>query len=137
MLEWLDPPFGSGNWVPEIIDRAGGVDVIGKAGEPSRRLTWKQVAASQPEVVIVAPCGFNLARVEHELEGVEQRPEWRELPAVKDRGVVLVDGSAYFSRPGPRLEASLCIAAAAIAPSHCLDLVPAAIRGWKFWTGSP
>lgn len=136
VLEWLDPPFGSGNWVPEIIERAGGVDVIGQAGQPSRRLTWKQVAAAQPEVVIVAPCGFSLGRAERELSRAAQRPEWRDLPAVKDNAVVVVDGSAYFSRPGPRLEASLCIAAAAIDPAHCLELAPPTSRGWTFWSDS-
>jgi iron complex transport system substrate-binding protein len=133
LLEWVDPPFSSGHWNPEIIDRAGGAEVIGHAGGPARRITWKQVAASRAEVVIVAPCGFNLARAEREVRQVENRPEWRELPAVKNGAVVVVDGSAFFSRPGPRLEASLRIAAAAINPARCADLAPPAGRGWKRW----
>ena len=94
LLEWLDPPFCSGHWNPEIIERAGGVEVIGQAGKPSRRLTWKQVAASKPDVVIAAPCGFKLPRAERELKRIEERPEWRELPAVKAGAVVVADGSA-------------------------------------------
>jgi iron complex transport system substrate-binding protein len=132
-LEWLDPPFCSGHWNPEIIQKAGGVDVIGQAGQPSRRITWKQLAASSPEVVIVAPCGFNLERTELELRGIEDRPEWRDLPAVRSGGVVLADGSAFFSRPGPRLETSLRIAAAAIDPEHCTSLAPPPGHGWLPW----
>ena len=79
---WI-PRFRCGHWNPEIIDRAGGVEVLGQAGVPSRRLTWKQVAAAQPEVVIVAPCGFTLERAELELRAVEHRLEWRDLPAVR------------------------------------------------------
>src|SRR5271157_6002533 len=113
LLEWLDPLFSCGHWNPEIIEWAGGVEVIGQAGLPSRRLTWKQVAAGRPEVVIVAPCGFNLERAELELRAIEDRPEWRALPAVRNGGLVIADGSALFSRPGPRRETSLRVAAAA------------------------
>jgi iron complex transport system substrate-binding protein len=133
LLEWLDPPFGCGHWNPEIIERAGGVEVIGQAGVPSRRLTWRQVAAGRPEVVIVAPCGFKLERVELELRAIEDRPEWLDLPAVRHGGVVIADGSALFSRPGPRLETSLRVAAAAIDPENCADLAPAAGQGWMPW----
>jgi iron complex transport system substrate-binding protein len=131
LLEWLDPPFCSGHWNPEIIDRAGGVEVIGQPGQPARRLTWKQVVASKPDVVIAAPCGFNLPRAEFELKKIDHRPEWRELPAVQRGAVVVVDGSAFFSRPGPRLETSLRIAAAAIDPETCSEPAPPVGRGWK------
>lgn len=134
LLEWLDPPFSCGHWNPEIIERAGGFELIGQAGQPAKRLTWKQVVSNQPDLVIVAPCGFNLPRAERELRKIEQRPEWRELPAVKNGAVVVADGSAFFSRPGPRLQQSLCIAAAAIDPAHCLDLAPEPGHGWKFWS---
>ena len=133
LLDWLDPPFCCGHWNPQIIDHAGGLELIGQAGKPSRRLTCKQVASNQPEVVIVAPCGFNLSRAERELKQIEQRPEWRELPAVKNGAVVVADGSAFFSRPGPRLQESLCIAAAAIDPRHCTELAPPVGEGWRQW----
>jgi iron complex transport system substrate-binding protein len=137
LLEWLDPPFSSGHWNPEVIDRAGGVEVVGHAGQPSRRMTWKQVASSRAEVAIVAPCGFSLARAELELKKIEHRSEWRELPAVQNGAVVVADGSAFFSRPGPRLDASLRIAAAAIAPACCTELAPPSGRGWKRWAARP
>jgi iron complex transport system substrate-binding protein len=133
LLEWLNPPFCCGHWNPEIIECAGGVEVLGQAGVPARRLTWKEVAASRPEVVIVAPCGFKLERAETELRAIENRVEWLDLPAVHSGRVVLVDGSAYFSRPSPRLEASLRIAAAAIDPDHCGDLAPPEGQGWLRW----
>jgi iron complex transport system substrate-binding protein len=133
LLEWLNPLFSCGHWNPDIIERAGGVEVIGQAGLSSRRLTWKQVAAGRPEVVIVAPCGFNLERAELELRAIEDRPEWRDLPAVRNGGVVIADGSALFSRPGPRLETSLRVAAAAIDPENCAGLAPAAGQGWMSW----
>jgi iron complex transport system substrate-binding protein len=133
LLEWLDPPYCCGHWNPEIIERAGGVEVIGQRGLPSRRITWKQVAAGRPEVALAVPCGFKLERTEIELRAIEDRPEWRDLPAVRDGGVVLADGSAFFSRPGPRLETSLRIAAAAIAPERCGDLAPKEGQGWQPW----
>ncbi len=133
LLEWLDPPFCCGHWNPEILERAGGVEVVGQTGKPSRRITWKQVAASKPEVVIVAPCGYNLERTEIDVRAIENRPEWRDLPAVRNGGVVIVDGSAFFSRPGPRLETSLRIAAAAIDPDACTELAPPAGQGWLPW----
>ncbi|MGO9406568.1 MAG: cobalamin-binding protein [Acidimicrobiales bacterium] len=133
LLEWLDPPFSCGHWNPEIIERAGGVEIIGQSGVPSRRLTWKQVAAGRPEVVIVAACGFKLERAELDVRALEDRPEWRDLPAVRNGGVVIADGSALFSRPGPRLETSLRVAAAAIDPETCADLAPAAGQVWMPW----
>ncbi|QEH32675.1 Vitamin B12-binding protein [Aquisphaera giovannonii] len=130
LIEWLDPPFSGGHWNPELIEKAGGEEVLGATGIPSRRLTWKQVAASRPDVVIVAPCGFTLGRAERDLRELDARPEWRALPAVRNGRVVLADGSAYFSRPGPRLETSLRIAAAAIDPERCSDLAPPPGQGW-------
>jgi iron complex transport system substrate-binding protein len=128
LLEWLDPPFCSGHWNPEIIGLAGGVEVLGQAGAKSRRLTWDEVAAADPEVIILAPCGFALDRSLAELSALLARPEWQRLAAVRAGAVVLADGSAYFARPGPRLEASLRIAAAAIDPAVA-DGAPD--EGWR------
>ncbi len=132
LLEWVDPPFCSGHWNPELVALAGGTEVIGGPGEASRRITWEAVAEARPDVVILSLCGFPIDRAEQELKAVSDRPEWRDLPAVRNGRVALVDGSAYFSRPGPRLETSLRIAAAAIHPELCLDLAPAEGRGWRF-----
>ena len=122
LLEWFDPPFSSGHWNPELIALAGGAEVIARPGERSRRLTWADVARADPEVIMLSPCGFTLERTEASCPPCSARPEWSRLAAVRPGAVVLVDGSAYFSRPGPRLEASLRIAAAAIDPETCGDL---------------
>lgn len=122
VLEWFAPPYSSGHWNPEIVALAGGVEAIGRAGERSRRLGWEEVAAARPDVMLLAPCGFTLERSEAELPALQARPEWRALEAVQRGRVVLADGSAYFARPGPRLEATLRIAAAAIEPDLCGDL---------------
>jgi iron complex transport system substrate-binding protein len=129
LLEWFDPPYSYGHWNPELITLAGGVEVIAQPGSPSRRLTWEEVAAPDPKVILLAPCGFTLERSQAELPALVARPEWSGLAAVQSRQVVLVDGSAYFSRPGPRLEASLRIAAAAVEPETCADLAPD--YGWR------
>jgi iron complex transport system substrate-binding protein len=133
LLEWLDPPFLAGHWNPELIALAGGREVLGRPGERSRRAGWDEVAGAAPEVVLVSPCGFTLERAEAELPALAARPEWRSLPAVRSGRVALADGSAFFSRPGPRLEDSLRIAAAAIDPERCGDLAPAG--GWKVAPG--
>ncbi len=124
ILEWVDPPFSSGHWNPEIVDRAGGSEVVGRSGERSARVTWADVDRADPEVILVAACGFSIDRAEVELTTMAGRPEWRALRAVRDGRVAVTDGSAYFSRPGPRLEASLRIASAAIDPDRCGDLAP-------------
>lgn len=97
-LEWLDPVFVAGHWTPQLIEMAGGEDVLGFPGEPSREATWEEVAAAQPEVVIVMPCGYDAARALVEAEDFADR-----LRSLGADHVVAVNASAYFSRPGPRL----------------------------------
>jgi len=133
LLEWLAPPFCSGHWNPEIFQLGGGIDPIGRSGEKSRRITWDDVAASRPDVILVSPCGYALDRGESELDQLGDRPEWFDLAAVRNGRVAVVDGSAYFSRPGPRLETSLRIVAAAIDPGCYGDLAPPEGQGWRFW----
>jgi len=129
LLEWLDPPYRSGHWNPEIVGLAGGVEVLAKAGEPSSRVSWAEVAAAGPEVLLLAPCGFGLERGRVELAGLSRVEEWPTLPAVADGRVALIDGSSYFARPGPRLSESLGIAAAAIDAGRCGDLATGI--GWE------
>jgi iron complex transport system substrate-binding protein len=104
-LEWLDPLFQGGHWVPEMVEIAGGEPVLATSAEKSVRITWEQVVASQPDVVVVMPCGYHLAETVEQFREMEPRfPEaWRDLPAVRNVRVYAVDGSAYFSRPGPRV----------------------------------
>jgi iron complex transport system substrate-binding protein len=116
-LEWLDPVFVAGHWTPQLIEMAGGEDVAGFAGEPSRQASWEDVAAAQPEVVVVMPCGYDAARALVEAE--EHAERLRSLGADQ---VVAVNASAYFSRPGPRLVDRLELLAHILHP----DRVPAA-----------
>ncbi len=102
-LEWFDPPFTAGHWVPEQIAAAGGEDVLARPGQKSERVTWETVAASAPEVALLLPCGLSLDEVVREAEGLAQREEWRALPAVRNGAVWALDANAWFSRPGPRL----------------------------------
>jgi iron complex transport system substrate-binding protein len=104
-LEWLDPLFQGGHWVPEMVEIVGGEAVLATPEEKSVRITWEQVAASQPEIVVVMPCGYHLAETVAQFREIEAGfpAEWRELPAVLARRVYAVDGSAHFSRPGPRV----------------------------------
>ena len=116
-LEWMDPVFVAGHWTPQLIEMAGGEDVLGFAGEPSRPATWEEVAAAQPEVVIVMPCGYDAARALVEAEDFGE-----QLRALGADHVVAVDASAYFSRPGPRLVDGLELLAHILHP----DRVPQA-----------
>jgi iron complex transport system substrate-binding protein len=116
-LEWLDPVFVAGHWTPQLIEMAGGEDVCGLPGEPSARSTWELVAAAQPDVVVVMPCGYDAARGLVEAE--EHAGRLRTLGA---RRVVAVDASSYFSRPGPRLVDGLELLAHILHP----DRVPSA-----------
>jgi len=102
-LEWLDPPFAGGHWVPEMIDAAGGIDVIAEPGGHSERLTWERVAAADPDVIVVMPCGFDEAGAREQIGTIAELPEWRSLRAVREGRVYPVDANGCFSRPGPRL----------------------------------
>jgi iron complex transport system substrate-binding protein len=97
-LEWLDPVYAAGHWTPQLIEYAGGVDLLGMAGEHSERRSWEEVAAARPEVVVVMPCGYDAERAAEEAYDYAD-----ELAALGAQRVVAVDAAAYFSRPGPRL----------------------------------
>jgi iron complex transport system substrate-binding protein len=116
LLEWLDPPFTSGHWNPELVDLAGGHEILGAAGERSRTSSWGEIARADPEVMVVACCGFDVERTLAELPAACDRDEWRSLTCVRSKRVYVADGAAYFSRPGPRLVDSLEILAHAIHP---------------------
>jgi iron complex transport system substrate-binding protein len=119
-LEWLDPVFVGGHWVPQLIEMAGGEDVLGFAGEPSRQATWEEVAAAQPEVVIVMPCGFDAERALTEAD--EHAGKLRALGADQ---AYAVNASAYFSRPGPRLIDGIELMAHILHPDR-VPVAPAA-----------
>lgn len=102
-MEWIDPPWVAGHWVPEMVRIAGGVDDLGKSGEPSIKLEWEKVVQYAPEIIVLMPCGFSVRRTVRESAQLADYPGWRELPAVKAERVYAVDASSYFSRSGPRV----------------------------------
>jgi len=116
-LEWLDPLMGAGNWIPELVELAGATPVLGLVGIHSGWITFEQLAATDPEVIVALPCGFNLTRTRQEFETFLTRPGWSQLRAVREGRVYAVDGSAYFNRPGPRLVDSLELLAELLHPS--------------------
>jgi len=102
-LEWLDPLFTAGHWVPELVALAGGEEVLGRPGQPSRRVDPRDILMAAPDVAVLMPCGFDLGRTEKEAPVVTQATWFRDLPAARRDRVWLVDGSSYFNRPGPRV----------------------------------
>ncbi len=106
-MEWLDPVYASGHWVPELVQAAGGVDEIGRAGGESVRVSWDNIAAFAPEVLVIMPCGFNLQQTMKQISSVFDSlghdPRFLDLPAVRERRVYAVDANSYFARPGPRI----------------------------------
>lgn len=103
MIEWIDPLMAAGNWHPELIAMAGGEDVFGRPGEHAPWLVWEDLVGADPDVVVVAPCGFDLTRTRRESEALVTHPSWSRLRAVHEGRVLLADGNAYFNRPGPRV----------------------------------
>lgn len=102
-LEWLDPPFVAGHWVPEMVKLAGGIDVLGRAGDPGVEVDWKTIVSSDPDIILAMPCGYHREEVEKELAIIPFPREWHSLRAVRERKVFAMDSSSHFSRPGPRI----------------------------------
>ncbi len=115
-LEWLDPAWIAGHWMPEVVEMAGGCDALAQRGVPSWRATWAEVAESRAEAVLVMPCGFDVERTMREVALLEKVPEFMGLPACSADRVFVVNGSAYFNRAGPRLIEGAEILAALLHP---------------------
>ena len=115
-LEWSDPPFAGGHWVPDMVEVAGGTNLLSAKGEPSRRFTWREIADATPEVIVFMPCGYYLEEAEEEALRLYGNPEFAATPAARNGMVYAVDASAYFSRPGPRIVDGLEILAWAVHP---------------------
>jgi len=123
-LEWLAPPMAVGHWVPEMVERAGGVEILGRAGQASRYVTGEEIVAARPDVVILMPCGFAPERTRQELPALTAQSWWRELAAVREQQVYVVDGPAYFNGAGPRLIDGIERLAALLHPDRCAHVAP-------------
>jgi len=133
VLEWADPLFTCGHWSPEIVEIAGGREVVARAGEKSRRMSWEELSGAAPEVLILALCGFGVERSLQDAALLAKHPAWGALPAVRGGRVWVTDGSAYFSRPGPRLVDALEMAAHLLWPEAVA--LPASVVRPVQWNG--
>jgi iron complex transport system substrate-binding protein len=124
-IEWHEPLMAAGNWVPELIELAGGENLFGKAGVHSPWMTWDELAESDPDVIVTMPCGFDLERTRREMYWLTDRPGWNERRAVRGGAVYLADGNQYMNRPGPRIVESLQILAEILHP----DLFEPKLKG--------
>jgi iron complex transport system substrate-binding protein len=115
-VEWFDPIYCSGHWMPELVELAGGRDELGKKGQDSVRLSWNDVQVWAPEVLILTPCGYNLRQVLAKTEVLTRYNGWESLPAVQKNRVYAVDANSYFARPGPRVVDGLELLAHLIHP---------------------
>ncbi len=115
-LEWTDPAMCGGHWVPEMVDMAGGINCFGDRASGSFPLEWDDVVASQPDVIVLMPCGFNVERALQDVPGLTAKAGWETLPAVQNARVYAIDAGAYTSRSGPRLVMGLEILAAILHP---------------------
>ncbi|MGH9572001.1 MAG: cobalamin-binding protein [Candidatus Acidiferrales bacterium] len=126
-LEWLDPFYVGGHWVPEMVCKAGGEDVLGIAGKPSFKVTAEQIAESHAEIILVMPCGYNADRAATEWRAFNPPESWHDLPALRQNHIFAVDANSHFSRPGPRLVDGVAILAHVLHPEiFPADSIPAA-----------
>jgi iron complex transport system substrate-binding protein len=115
-IEWVDPLMATGNWMPELIEMAGGINLFGEAGKHSPWMTWEDLVAKDPDIIVITPCGFDIERTLKDMPMLTCKAEWRELKAVRAGKVFVADGNQYFNRPGPRLLESLQILAELFYP---------------------
>jgi iron complex transport system substrate-binding protein len=110
-IEWAEPLMAAGNWVPELVTMAGGIDLFGTPGKHSPWMEWDKLCHANPDVIILMPCGYGLERTRADLPLLQARPGWGDLRAVRTGNVFVTDGNQFFNRPGPRLVESLEILA--------------------------
>ena len=115
-IEWIEPPFTAGHWVPQMVEYAGGINGLSTVGEPSRRMDLEEAVQIDPDVIMLMPCGFNIERTLKELPGLASNGKWKSLQAVKNGNVYAVNANAYFSKPGPRTVIGLEIMAKILHP---------------------
>ncbi|MGH9745477.1 MAG: cobalamin-binding protein, partial [Candidatus Acidiferrales bacterium] len=117
-LEWMEPFYIAGHWVPEMVAKAGGEDVLGRPGEPSFRASLEAIASTNAEIIVVMPCGYGVARASAEFCLEKLLESWKNLPAIRDRQIFAVDANSYFSRPGPRLADGVALLAHLFHPDR-------------------
>ena len=117
-IEWTEPLMIAANWVPELVDCAGGVSLLSKSGNHSEYLSMDELAASEPEVIAIMPCGFEIERSLREMNSLTVSPRWKDLPAVQNGRVYVTDGNQYFNRPGPRVVESAEILSECLHPGY-------------------
>ncbi len=115
-IEWQEPLMAVGNWMPQLVEMAGGINLLGEPDKHSGYLPWTELVMADPDVIVISPCGFDLARTEQQMYWLTERPEWSRLRAVQNGRVYLADGNQYFNRPGPRLVETLQILAEILHP---------------------
>jgi iron complex transport system substrate-binding protein len=115
-IEWIDPLMAAGNWMPELVELAGGVNLFGQPGKHSPWMKWEELVAADPDVIFISPCGFDIRRTMEETHLLSTNPQWDNVKAVRNGCVFVADGNQYFNRPGPRLVESLEILAEILHP---------------------
>jgi iron complex transport system substrate-binding protein len=123
LMEWVDPPFSSGHWGPELVDIAGGHDPLGRKHQPSAQIDWQQVLDARPEIIVLALCGYEIERARRDYELLRRFPSFGSIPAADSGQVYVVNASAYFARPGPRIVDSLEILAGILHPTEFPEFV--------------
>jgi iron complex transport system substrate-binding protein len=132
-IEWLEPLMVAGHWMPDVVEMAGGRAVLATAGEPTRRVEWADVREADPDVIACVPCGFTIEEIRRDLHYLTGRDGWDELKAVQTGRVALLDGNAYYNRPGARLYRAIEVFASVLYPEFPLDPAPSAWeREWLF-----
>jgi len=124
LMEWVDPPFCSGHWGPELVEIAGGYDPLGRKHQPSVEINWEAVLDAQPKIIVLALCGYDVDRAQRDYELLRKLPGFDSLPAAQNNRIHIVDASAYFARPGPRVVDSLEILAGILHPAEFPEFSP-------------
>lgn len=118
MIEWLSPLMIAGNWIPELVEIAGGIPLLAENGKHSPFVDWQQLYDANPEVIVIANCGFTIGRSLQEIDLLLNQPGWRDIEAVKNNRVYIADGNAYFNRSGPRIVDTIELLAEIITPKY-------------------
>jgi len=133
-IEWLEPLMVAGHWMPDVVEMAGGRAVLGTAAEPTRRVNWASLRDTDPDAIALMPCGFTIEETRRDLHYLTEREGWAELSAVREGRVALLDGNAYFNRPGPRLYRAIEVLASVLHPER-VELRPQPAAWERQWGG--